>query len=93
MKAKTILLISLLVTAIFILASTRLPLTFRSEEDVASPPAVKRYLYVAVPGIRDYLGYGGHGILVFDIENHHLFVKRIQTKGFHPDKTILLLFK
>src|SRR6476619_4706898 len=48
---------------------------------------VKKYLYVAVPGIRDYLGYGGHGILVFDINNNHRFVKRIDTKGFHPDKT------
>jgi len=47
----------------------------------------KRYLYVAVPGIRDYLGYGGHGILVFDINNNHKFVKRITTQGYHPDKT------
>lgn len=51
------------------------------------PPASGRYLYVAVPGIRDYLGYGGHGILVFDIEDNHRFVKRIKTQGFHPDKT------
>lgn len=50
-------------------------------------PSVKRYLYVAVPGIRDYLGYGGHGILVFDINNNHRFVKRILTQGLHPDKT------
>lgn len=49
--------------------------------------AQQRYLYVAVPGIRDYLGYGGHGILVFDINNNHKFVKRIKTQGFHPDKT------
>src|SRR5688572_303936 len=49
--------------------------------------AIKRYLYVATPGIRDYLGYGGHGILVFDIDNRHRFVKRIATKGFHPDNT------
>ena len=48
---------------------------------------IKKYLYVAVPGIRDYLGYGGHGILVFDINNQHRFVKRIPTKGFHPDNT------
>lgn len=47
----------------------------------------KRYLYVATPGIRDYLGYGGHGILVFDINNNHRFVKRIPTQGFHPDGT------
>src|SRR3954464_12475050 len=51
------------------------------------PTDVKRYLYVAVPGIRDYLGYGGHGILVFDIDNDHRFVKRIATKGLHPDGT------
>jgi DNA-binding beta-propeller fold protein YncE len=45
----------------------------------------KRYLYVATPGIRDYLGYGGHGILVFEIDNNHKFVKRIPTGGLHPD--------
>jgi DNA-binding beta-propeller fold protein YncE len=44
-------------------------------------------LYVAVPGIRDYLGYGGHGILVFDIDNNHRFIKRIPTQGLHEDKT------
>ena len=45
----------------------------------------KRYLYVATPGICDYVGYGGHGILVFDINNNHRFVKRIPTKGLHPN--------
>ncbi|HTE28198.1 YncE family protein [Flavitalea sp.] len=44
-----------------------------------------RYLYVAVPGIRNYLGYGGHGILVFDILNNHRFVKRIKTQGLRED--------
>src|SRR5436189_1577548 len=82
MKAKTILLISLLAVAIFIFASIRVPLVYKPGTD-----ATKRYLYVAVPGIRDYLGYGGHGILVFDIDNHHRFVKRIPTKGLHPDST------
>jgi len=48
-------------------------------------PGEKRYLYVAVPGIRDYLGYGGHGLLVFDIDNQHRFVKRIPTAGLHPN--------
>jgi DNA-binding beta-propeller fold protein YncE len=46
---------------------------------------LKRYLYVAVPGIRDYMGYGGHGILVFDINNNHKFVKRIPMQGYHAD--------
>src|SRR3954466_3176292 len=54
---------------------------------VAQSEIAKHYLYVAVPGIRDYLGYGGHGILVFNMDNGHRFVKRIDTKGFHPDKT------
>src|SRR3954451_18311293 len=53
----------------------------------AQSVTVKHYLYVAVPGIRDYLGYGGHGILVFDIDNDHCFVKRINIRGFHSDKT------
>jgi DNA-binding beta-propeller fold protein YncE len=40
-----------------------------------------RYLYVASPGIRNYLEYGGHGILVFDIDHDHRFVKRIPIGG------------
>jgi hypothetical protein len=51
----------------------------------AKPPAVKRYLYVGVPGTRGYLGYGGHGLLVFDMDNNHRFVKRIPTKGLRSD--------
>lgn len=50
-----------------------------------SSAATGHFLYVATPGIRDYLGYGGHGLLVFDIDNNHKFVKRIQTQGYHPD--------
>ncbi|HEV2354403.1 MAG TPA: hypothetical protein VGR89_09175 [Puia sp.] len=45
--------------------------------------AQHRYLYVAVPGVRDYVGFGGHGLLVFDINDHHRYVKRIATKGYH----------
>src|SRR5688572_26128432 len=52
---------------------------------LAQKTEVKKYLYVATPGIRDYLGFGGHGILVFDINNNHRFVKRIPTRGFHAD--------
>ena len=39
----------------------------------------KRFLYVASPGIRNYVEFGGVGILVFDIDNGHRFVKRIPT--------------
>src|ERR1700694_4551003 len=48
---------------------------------------VKHYLYVATPGIRDYLGYGGHGLLVFDMDNHYKFVKRIHTQALNSDGT------
>ncbi|MGB0581593.1 MAG: YncE family protein [Limisphaerales bacterium] len=41
----------------------------------------QRLLYVAVPGIRSYLEYGGHGLLVFDIDYEHRFVKRIPMGG------------
>ncbi len=44
------------------------------------PSGVKRDLvYVATPGRRDYLQYGGVGILVFDAGRHFQFVKRIPT--------------
>jgi hypothetical protein len=44
-----------------------------------------RYLYVATPGVRDYLEYGGHGLIVFDIDDGHRFVKRILTGGVHDN--------
>lgn len=40
---------------------------------------ISRRLYVVCPGIRDYLEFGGAGILVYDIDNGHKFVKRIAT--------------
>jgi lysophospholipase L1-like esterase len=40
-----------------------------------------RFLYVAVPGIRNNLEYGGHGVLVFDIDHGHRFVRRIPAGG------------
>src|SRR3954462_5896694 len=43
--------------------------------------AEQRFLYVAEPGIRDYLEYGGHGIIVFDIDQGHKFLKRIPLAG------------
>jgi DNA-binding beta-propeller fold protein YncE len=45
-----------------------------------------RYLYVAAPGIRNYLEFGGAGLLVFDIDNDHKFVKRIPTTASREAK-------
>jgi DNA-binding beta-propeller fold protein YncE len=51
---------------------------------------VRRYLYVAVPGAGNEAEYRGVGILVYDIDNGHKFVKRIPTwpvaKGQQPEQ-------
>ena len=44
-------------------------------------PGMRHLLYVAVPGIRNYAQYGGNGILVFDIDHDHKFVRRINVPG------------
>ncbi len=41
--------------------------------------AEQHYLYVANPGTRNYVEYGGVGVLVFDIDKGYKFVKRIPT--------------
>ena len=38
---------------------------------------VRRYLYVASPGLRNYVQWGGKGVIVLDIDNGHKFVRRI----------------
>jgi hypothetical protein len=58
-----------------------------AEDKPAKPEEpVRRFLYVAVPGVRDYLEHGGHGLLVFDIDNDYQFVKRIRTAGLSHEK-------
>ena len=54
-------------------------------QDSAVATRPQRLLYVAGPGIRNYLEYGGHGLIVFDIDNDHKFVKRIPTGGLGSD--------
>ena len=49
--------------------------------NASDKPSERRFLYVAEPGIRNYLEYGGQGVLVFDIDNGHRFVKRIPVAG------------
>jgi len=47
---------------------------------VESQSATERHLmYVASPGIRNYVEHGGVGVLVFDMDHGHQFVKRIPT--------------
>jgi hypothetical protein len=42
---------------------------------------VHRLLYVACPGLRNYMEYGGHGLVVFDIDDNYRFLKRIPIGG------------
>lgn len=46
----------------------------------------RRYLYVVTPGIRNYLEFGGAGILVFDMDKNHTLVKRIETPASNKEK-------
>ena len=66
MKRKTTSCLLLLFSAFMLTVPTSWtsPTTDGNITDASAPPT-GRYLYVAVPGIRSYLGYGGHGILVF----------------------------
>ena len=49
----------------------------------------RHLLYISEPGIRNYVQYGGVGVLVYDISNGFKFVKRIPTwnvaVGTEPD--------
>lgn len=57
----------------------------QTQNQTQTEPPVRRLLHVAVPGIRDYLEFGGHGLLVFDIDDGHKFLKRLPIGGLSPD--------
>lgn len=70
-----------------LLASASLvPVAAQTVKPSQADDVVRRLLYVASPGIRDYLEYGGHGVLVFEIDDHHKFVRRISLDGFGVDE-------
>jgi hypothetical protein len=50
-----------------------------STVSASSPAGERHYLYVAEPGIRNYVEYGGIGVIVYDMDHGHKFVKRIPT--------------
>ena len=56
-----------------------------ARSDEPKPP-VRHFLYVAAPGIRDDLKFGGAGILVFDMDRDFAWVKRIQTPASRESK-------
>jgi DNA-binding beta-propeller fold protein YncE len=48
-------------------------------------PDERRLLYVASPGVRNYVEYGGHGVLVFDIDDGHKLLRRIPMGGLDEE--------
>jgi DNA-binding beta-propeller fold protein YncE len=53
----------------------------------------RNYLYVASPSLGRQLERGGHGVLVFDIDNQHRFVKRIASAGLNRETGFPLSMK
>lgn len=48
----------------------------------------RRLLYVASPGIRNYTELGGVGVLVFDADEGHRFLRRIPTWEYRPGEEV-----
>ena len=51
-----------------------------------SDAGTRHLLYVAEPGIRNYPDDGGTGIIVFDIDHDHRFVRRIPVRALGTDQ-------
>ena len=66
---------------ILILSGNASPERVQSEyQQFAQADSRERHLlYVAVPGVRNYVEHGGVGVLVFDVDDGHRFLKRIPT--------------
>jgi DNA-binding beta-propeller fold protein YncE len=50
----------------------------------AAADGERHLLYAAVPGIRNYVEYGGVGILVYDMDQGHRLIRRIPTFTLGP---------
>src|SRR5262249_7276245 len=77
--------LSLRLFALAVLLGALAP-AFAGGEDRKASEGVRRYLYVAAPGIRNYLEFGGAGVLVFDRDRDFAFVKRIETPASRKPK-------
>ena len=57
------------------------PREWRAIAAPAPPDNERHYLYVAEPGIRNYVEHGGVGVLVFDMDRGYTFVRRIPSQA------------
>ncbi|WP_197446692.1 YncE family protein [Tautonia plasticadhaerens] len=69
--------------ALLSILAVMVPLPALADDPAAE--GTRRLLYVAAPGIRNYLEYGGHGLLVFDVDDGHRLLRRIPTGGLDDD--------
>jgi DNA-binding beta-propeller fold protein YncE len=60
---------------------------------VFAASAERNYLYVASPSLGRQLERGGHGVLVFDIDHGHQFVKRLPAAGLSQETGLPLSLK
>src|SRR5262249_55317897 len=63
-----------------------LPAIVRASTGAETKTGERHLLYVVAPGIRDYLEVGGAGILVFDMDHDHAFLRRIETPASTKSK-------
>ncbi len=66
------------------IASGLVSLTAMADRPNAAADGERHLLYAAVPGIRNYVEYGGVGILVYDMNQGHRLVRRIPTFHLGP---------
>src|SRR3954454_1344231 len=59
---------------------------FATHTSAQEPKKRHSLLYVVAPGIRNYLEFGGAGILVFDMDDDHRFVRRVATPASQEAK-------
>ena len=52
--------------------------------------STKRYLYVSTPDAAQNIYQSGQGILVFDVDQGHKFVRRINIPAFRKDFAVSL---
>ncbi len=84
---KTWISLRLLTPALLLVAGTLASLgEAAASDEPAAPAGAARRLYVAEPGIRNYLEYGGHGVLVYDIDHGHRLLRRIPTAGLDEQR-------
>jgi DNA-binding beta-propeller fold protein YncE len=64
---------------LIVLILSWLALSLSGAASRVSTAGTQHFLYVASPGIRNYVEYGGVGVLVYDMDAGHKLVRRIPT--------------